>query len=168
VFDYATDPEAFETGDTVLIVGGCFMNLEMAYSLLKKGKTVIVSSRRGLGMGIMELGDDNSSPQQQRLSILLGGYMRTGKLQFKYGHSIAAVTETGAMLRNPGKQEVEVACDSIIMCRGYHGRPKMFEEIREAIPETYLVGDAILRNRCDDKRVIHDAITDAWGIANNI
>lgn len=168
VFDYATDPEAFETGDTVLIVGGCFMNLEMAYSLLLKGKTVIVSSRRGLRMGSMELGDDNSSPQQQRLNVLMGEYQRSGKLQYKFGHSIASVTETGVVLRDSKKKEVEVACDSIIMCRGYHGRPKMFDEIRAAIPETYLVGDAILRSRCDDKRVIHDAITDAWGIANAI
>lgn len=168
VFDYATDPDAFETGETVLIVGGCFMNLEMALSLLKKGKTVIVSSRRGLGMGVMELGDDNSTPQQQRLTILLGEYQRTGKLQFKYGHSIAEVTDTGAVLRNPAKTEVPVACDSIIMCRGYHGQPKIYDEIRSVVPEAYLVGDAILRSRCDDKRVIHDAITDAWGVANMI
>ena len=61
-----------------------------------------------------------------------------------------------------------MACDHVLMCRGYHGRPKMWEEIRAAIPETYLVGDATLRSRCNDKRVIHHAIEDAWGIANNI
>lgn len=168
VFDYATNAETMELGDTVLIVGGCFMNLEMAYSLLLKGKKVIVSSRRGDKMGMMDLGDDNSSPQQQRLSILLGQYMQTGQLQLKLCHSIAEVTDSGAILRNPAKQDVEVPCDNIIMCRGYHGRPKMYEEIREAIPETYLVGDAVLRLRCDDKRVIHNAIEDAWGIANAI
>ena len=167
-FDYATNAQTLELGENILIVGGCFMNLEMAYSLLKKGKTVTVSSRRGLGMGMMELGDDNSSPQQQRLSILMGAYQRTGKLQFKYGHAISEVTDTGAVLLNPAKNKVEVACDNVIMCRGYHGRPKIYDEIRAAIPETYLVGDATLRLRCNDKRVIHDAITDAWGIANNI
>ncbi|MBQ6453603.1 MAG: FAD-dependent oxidoreductase [Coriobacteriales bacterium] len=167
-YDYATHAAELEMGDTVLIIGGCFMNLEMAYSLLKQGKTVIVSSRRGLRMGIMELGDDNSSPQQQRLSILMGGYMRTGKLQFKYGHSINRATATGIVLNSPAKQEVEVKCDDVIVCRGYRGRPKIYDEIREAVPETYLVGDATMRLRCDDKRVIHDAITDAWGIANNI
>ena len=44
----------------------------------------------------------------------------------------------------------------------------MWEQIRAEIPESYLVGDAEMRLRCNDKRVIHDAITDAWGIANNI
>ena len=48
------------------------------------------------------------------------------------------------------------------------GRFAEMVALRDALPEVYLVGDAVLRSRCDDKRVIHDAITDAWGIANNI
>lgn len=168
VFDFASRADTYPLGDTVLIVGGCFMNLEMALSLLRRGKTVIVSSRRGANMGIMELGDDNSSGQQQRLVILLNEYLDNGKLSFKFGHSISEITDTGAVLRDSTKQLVEVSCDNIIMCRGYRGLPKMYEEIRKAIPDTYLVGDAILRSRCNDKRVIHDAITDAWGVANNI
>lgn len=167
--EYATDIDAIDVGDTVMIVGGCFMNLEMALSLLRRGKNVIVSSRRGARMGLMELGDDNSSPQQQRLSILLGDYLKTGQLRLKLNHTFVELTEKGASLRdNKSKAEEEVACDHILMCRGYHGRPKMWEEIREAIPETYLVGDATIRSRCTNKRVIHHAIEDAWGIANNI
>lgn len=167
--DYASDTEAVDVGQTVMIVGGCFMNLEMALSLLKKGKNVIVSSRRGARMGLMELGDDNSSPQQQRLSILLGDYLKTGQLRLKLNHTFVELTDEGAVLRNnKSKAEEAVACDHVLMCRGYHGRPKMWEEIRAAIPETYLVGDATLRSRCNDKRVIHHAIEDAWGIANNI
>lgn len=169
LYDYATNAATMEVGDTVMIVGGCFMNLEMALSLCRKGKNVIVSSRRGGRMGIMELGDDNSSPQQQRLSILLGEFQRKGTLTFKLNHTFVQVTEAGGVLRDgKTKQEEEIACDTIILCRGYHGQPKMWQEVRAAIPETYLVGDAVLRSRCDDKRVIHDAITDAWGIANNI
>ena len=169
LYDYATDTDAVDVGQTVMIVGGCFMNLEMALSLLKKGKNVIVSSRRGARMGLMELGDDNSSPQQQRLSILLGSYLRTGQLTLKLNHAFLEVTAEGAILRdNKSKAEEAVACDHVIMCRGYHGRPKLWEEIRAAIPETYLVGDATMRLRCNDKRVIHHAIEEAWGIANNI
>ena len=168
LFQYATDPSAVNVGDTVLIVGGCFMNLEMALSLAKQGKKVIVSSRRGLRQGVMELGTDNSSPQQQRLSVLLNGQYRS-QVSFIYGHAFGEVTENGAKLINVmNKQEKAVECDHIIMCRSYHGRPKMYEEIRAEIPETYLVGDAILNSRCDNKRVIGDAITDAYGIANNI
>lgn len=169
LYDYAGCADDAEVGDSVLIVGGCFMNLEMALGLLRKGKKVVVSSRRGARMGIMELGDDNSTPQQQRLSILLGEYQRTGQFRTMLNHSISAVTDAGAVLRDgKTKAEVEVECDTVIMCRGYRGRSKLYEEIRAEVPETYLVGDARMRLRCDDKRVIHDAIEEAWGIANNI
>ena len=167
-YDFATNAQTAELGDTVLIVGGCFMNLEMAYSLALKGKKVVVSSRRGLRQGMMDLGDDNSSPQQQRLSVLLGG-MRD-KVSFVYGHSIAEITETGAVLRSVkdrGKTK-EISCDNVIMCRGYRGQPKLFEELRSKLRDVYRVGDAVLKLRCDDKRVIGNAITDAWGIANTI
>ena len=167
-FDYASSAESLELGDTVLIVGGCFMNLEMAYSLAQKGKKVIVSSRRGLAQGIMEIGDDNSSPQQQRLMVLL--MEMRDKVSFRLGQAMTAVTDDGAVLTSvKDKTVTEVKCDNIIMCRGYHGMPKLYEEIREFKPfDTYLVGDATLKIRCDNKRVIGNAIEDAWGIANSI
>lgn len=167
MFDFAAKAQTVELGDTVLIVGGCFMNLEAAYSLALKGKKVIVSSRRGLVQGVMELGTDNSSPQQQRLSVLLGG-MRD-KVSFMLGHSLLEVTAGGAVLiSSKTKAQTEVKCDNIILCRGYQGQPAIYQELRGKVPDIHLVGDAVLRSRCDDKRVIGDAITDAWGIANNI
>lgn len=167
--DYAQNPDPDALGQTVLMVGACFMNLEMALSLLRKGKRLVVATRRGYDRGKMELGDDNSSPQQQRLSVLLDEFEDAGMLEYRLNSALVQVTRDGALLRNrKDREESEVACDSIIMCRGYHGRPKLWEQIREEVPEAYLVGDAVLRSRCDDKRVIHHAITDAWGIANNI
>ncbi len=166
MFDFASDPDAEKLGDTVLIAGGCFMNLEAAYDLALKGKHVIVSSRRGLMRGQMELGDDNSSPQQQRLQVLLGG-MRD-KVSFILGHSLSEVTDDGVILTSmKTKQTKEVKCDSVIMCRSYHGRPRLYDELRGKV-EVFMVGDAKLRNRCENKRVIHHAIEDAWGIANMI
>lgn len=169
IFDYATNAETLELGDTILIVGGCFMNLEIALSLARKGKKVIVSSRRGAVRGIMELGDDNSSPQQQRLSVLLSDFMRSGRVKIYFGRAVSEITETGAMLRDQKtKDTLEVPCDNVLMCRGYHGQPAIFGELQGKVPEIHLVGDATLKLRCDDKRVIGNAITDAWGIANSI
>ena len=167
--DYASNPCPDELGDTVLIVGACFMNMEMALSLLRKGKKVVISTRRGYDRGMIELGDDNSSPQQQRLNILLSEYEDAGKLEYITNSAFVGIVEGGAVVRNrKHKYERTVACDGMIVCRGYCGSTKMWEQIRAEIPESYLVGDAEMRLRCNDKRVIHDAITDAWGIANNI
>ncbi len=46
-------------------------------------------------------------------------------------------------------------------------RPRLYEDLRDKM-ETYLVGDAILKNRCENKRVIHHAIEDAYAVANRI
>lgn len=167
LYDYAANADTSVLGGTVLIVGGCFMNLEVAYSLALKGKNVIVSSRRGLAQGIMELGNDNSSPQQQRLSVLLQEH--SSQVKFILGHSFSEVTETGAVLKSlKNKETTEVKCDNIIMCRGYRGQPAIFTELQGKVPEIHLLGDASIRLRCDDKRVIGNAISDAWGIANMI
>lgn len=168
LFSFASNPDADVLGDTVMIVGGCFMNLEAAYELLLKGKTVIVSSRRGLARGQMELGDDNSSPQQQRLMVLMGQYQMKGKLRYELGQACTEITDTGVVLTSQkDKSKKEVACDNVIMCRSYHGKPKIYDELRDEV-DTYLIGDAKLQTRCTNKRVIHHAIEDAWGIANMI
>lgn len=169
VYDYASNAENIQLGDTVLIVGGCFMNLEMAYSLLLKGKKVILSSRRGTGqMGIMELGDDNSSPGQQRLNILMAKYRANTKMLL--GKDIISINEKGAVLADiKTKEEMQVDCDNIIICRGYTaGNNKLYKELYDKVPEIYTVGDATMKMRCTDKRVIGNAIEDAFGVANRI
>lgn len=65
LIEYAGNRE-MELGSTVLIVGGCFPNVEMAYDLARKGKKVILSTRRGKNGLLFELGEDNSGPMQQR------------------------------------------------------------------------------------------------------
>lgn len=166
MFSFASDPDLSKLGDTVLIAGGCFMNLEAAYYLAQNGKKVIVSSRRGLARGTMELGDDNSSPQQQRLQVLMGA-MRSS-ISYQLGYALTEVTETGVKLTGVKNKDIrEVACDSVIVCRGYRGRPKIYEELRGKI-DVHLIGDAKVQLRCNEKRVIHHAIEDAWGIANMI
>lgn len=92
-------------------------------------------------MGLMELGDDNSTPQQQRLAILLGSYMRTGQFSTRLNYTFSELCAEGAKLKNNKTGQIEeVACDNVIMCRGYHGQPKLFEQISQIVPETYLVG----------------------------
>ncbi len=166
VYDYCKDPQSFTLGDTVVIAGGCFMNLEVAQSLARAGKKVIVASRRGGGMmGIMELGDDNSSPQQQRLMILNA---QKGVV-YKTGKDIARFTEEGIVLKDlRTKQEETIQCDSILVCRGYTGTPKIYDELYGKVKEIYKIGDCTMTLRCNDKRNIGNAILEGWQIANRI
>lgn len=168
IFDYASRAETIELGNHVLIVGGCFMNLEMAYGLALKGKHVTISSRRGKGMmGIMELGDDNSSPGQQRLKILMDE--QKDKIEWLLGKNLVEINEKGAILQEvKTKEKCQVECDNLLVCRGYHGRPKLYDEIYDEIEDVYMVGDAVLKLRCTDKRVIGNAIEDGFGVGNRI
>ncbi len=168
--DYARRAEEIKgsLGNTVLVVGGCFMNLEIALSIARTGRKVIISSRRGEKGNLMELGNDNSSPGQQRLKILLD----ERDVEFITEHNIVEITKTGAVLKDMRDKDedvrVEVPCDDIIICRGYTGRPKIYKELLGKIPEVYLAGDAAMQIRCNEKRTIGDAIHDGWVIANRI
>lgn len=166
VHEYCSNPEAIELGDNVVIAGGCFMNLEVAQSLLRAGKKVTVVSRRGGGqMGVMEIGDDNSSPQQQRLMILNA----EKKLAYKLGKNVMDISEGEIVLQDMRtKKQETLACDSVLICRGYVGRPKLYEELAAAHGEVYLIGDAKMKIRCNEKRNIGDAILEGWQIANRL
>lgn len=166
IYDYCRDPEHTEIGERVVICGGCFMNLEVAQSLLRAGKKVTVTSRRGGGMmGVMEIGNDNSSPQQQRLMILNA---QKG-ISYKLGKDIASFDEKGITLRDlRTKKEEHIECDTVLVCRGYTGTPGLYDELIGKVPEIYKAGDCKMTLRCNEKRNIGDAILEGWQIANRI
>ncbi|MBE6121641.1 MAG: hypothetical protein E7190_02850 [Erysipelotrichaceae bacterium] len=166
IHEYCQSPEEIEVGEKVVICGGCFMNLEVAQSLLRAGKKVTVTSRRGGGMmGVMEIGNDNSSPQQQRLMILNA---QKG-ISYKLGKDIASFSENGIALRDlRTKQEEFLECDTVLVCRGYTGAPKIYDELLGKVNEVYKIGDCTMALRCNEKRNIGDAILEGWQIANRI
>ena len=166
IYDYCKSPESHDLGEHVLIAGGCFMNLEVAQSLLRAGKKVTVASRRGGGMmGVMEIGNDNSSPQQQRLMILNA---QKG-IKYKLGKDVAGVSAEGVTLKDlRTKQEELVPCDSMLICRGYTGKAAIADELRERELDVYEIGDCTMKIRCNEKRNIGDAILEGWQVGNRI
>jgi len=165
LFEYAGDRER-ETGDTVLVVGGCFPNVEMAYGLAKEGKKVILSTRRGKDSFLMELGEDNSGPMQQRLLKLINDY----HVDVRMGKNITKVTEKGAILTDVDtKEDLEIACDTIVICRGYTGGgPKIYKSLKEKMDNVYRAGDCQIKSRCVEYRTIGDAILEGWQVGNRI
>ena len=166
IYDYCKSPESYDLGERVLIAGGCFMNLEVAQSLLRAGKKVTVASRRGGGMmGVMEIGNDNSSPQQQRLMIINA----EKGIRYKLGKDVAAVSAEGVTLKDlRTKNEELVPCDSMLICRGYTGNAKFADELRALDLDVYEIGDGTMKIRCNEKRNIGDAILEGWQVGNRI
>jgi 2,4-dienoyl-CoA reductase-like NADH-dependent reductase (Old Yellow Enzyme family)/thioredoxin reductase len=167
LIDYAgTRKQDLKMGETILIVGGCFPNVEMAYGLAKQGKKVIISTRRGKDGFLLELGEDNSGPMQQRLLSLLMDY----KVDIRMGKNLTEITKTGAILTDvEAKDSYELACDNIILCRGYAGGgSKLYKELQGEVKEIYRVGDCQIKSRCVEYRTVGDAILEGWQIANRI
>lgn len=80
------------------------------------------------------------------------------------------MTEKGAILTDVDtKEEIEIACDTIILCRGYTGGgPKLYQSLREKMDEVYKVGDCQIKSRCVEYRTIGDAILEGWQVGNRI
>ena len=155
-----------ELGDTVLVVGGCFPNVEIAYKLAKEGKHVILSTRRGKKSFMMELGEDNSSPMQQRLLNLVMQY----GVDLRFGKNITEITEHGAVLTDiDTKDSYELNCDNVLLCRGYRGGgPALYKELQGKVKQLYKAGDCQIKSRCVEYRTVGDAIHEGWLVANRI
>ncbi|MCL2528971.1 MAG: FAD-dependent oxidoreductase [Coriobacteriia bacterium] len=155
-----------EVGETVLVVGGCFPNVEMAYALAKKGKRVIITTRRGKKGFFLELGEDNSGPMQQRLLALIMQY----KVDVRMGKNVTEITEQGVILTDVDTNDsYELACDSIVLCRGYSGGgPKLYKELQGKVAELYKAGDCQMKSRCLEYRVIDHAILEGWQVGNRV
>jgi 2,4-dienoyl-CoA reductase-like NADH-dependent reductase (Old Yellow Enzyme family)/thioredoxin reductase len=157
---------SIELGKTVLVVGGCFPNVEIAYALAKRGKAVILSTRRGKKGFMLELGEDNSSPMQQRLLNLIMQY----GVDLRFGKNVTEITEIGVVLTDVDtKDSYELECDNVLLCRGYTGGgPKIYKDLQGKVKELYKVGDCQIKSRCKEYRTIGDAIHEGWLAANRI
>ena len=165
LFEYAGNRN-IELGQTVLVVGHCFPNVEMAYALAKKGKKVILSTRRGKDGFMLELGEDNSGPMQQRLLTLVMQY----GVDLRFGKNVTEITDKGAILADVDtKDKYEIECDNVLLCRGYTGGgPKIYKELQGKVNELYKVGDCQIKSRCLEYRTIGDAILEGWQVGNRV
>jgi len=164
LFEYAGLRD-MELGQKVLVIGGCFPNVEIAYSLAKKGKDVILSTRRGKKGFMLELGEDNSGPMQQRLLALVMEY----GVDIRMGKNVTEITEKGAVLTDVDtKDSYEIQCDSVVLCRGYRGDGEIYQKLQGKVGELYKIGDCQIKSRCVEYRTIGDAILEGWQVANRI
>ncbi|MCL2165455.1 MAG: FAD-dependent oxidoreductase [Oscillospiraceae bacterium] len=148
-----------EVGDTVLIAGGGLVGCEIALSLAKKGKHPILVTQKGAHAGLFEIAHDNSLPMQARLIMLLMQY----RVDIRLMHNLKEITDGGAILTSlKDKEQVEVKCDNVILCRGYDRELALYKELEGKVPELYKIGD------CKEARVIKNAIEEGWVTANKL
>ncbi|MGD0876974.1 MAG: FAD-dependent oxidoreductase [Anaerolineales bacterium] len=153
-----TGENKVEVGTNVLVVGGGVVAAEIAVSLARKGKHVILSTRRGSKAGMMEIAQDDSTPMQQRLIALL----MQNRVEMKLTSSLTEVTGDGAILLCGDGKKNEIKCENVILCTGYVPIDGIYEELRGKVKELYKIGD------CVKPRQIGDAVHEGWLVANRL
>ena len=154
-----TGGKAGELGATVVVCGGGVTAAEIAISEAMKGKEVILTTRRGAEMGMWEIAKDDSSAAWSMTVHMLQDLGVDINLMV----SLKEITDTGIIIADEDGDEDEIEADSVVVCSGW--RPN--DELYYALKEVYK-GDLFRIGDCVRARIIGDAISEGWAVANQI
>ncbi|NDL61803.1 oxidoreductase [Acerihabitans arboris] len=144
-----------DPGDNVIIIGGGLVGCETALWLANQGKTVTLVEVR---QDILQVGGPLCHANEDMLRDLVA---------FK-GIRVLADTrlepaENGRLMLKTGQGAgVAIAADSVILAIGYAPEQRLYDELRDEVPESYLLGDA------KNVQNIMYAVWDAYEVARNI
>lgn len=155
--EYTSDPSRC-LGENVVVVGGGVVAAEIAVSLAMKGKKVILTTRRGLKAGMMEIAMDDSSPAQIKIITLLA----TNGVDVRFGLTLKEIKTHSVISKTPSGEMCEIPCDNVILCTGFIPNDQLYKDLQGKLPKVYKIGD------CAKARTIGPAIHEGWVLANQI
>jgi 2,4-dienoyl-CoA reductase-like NADH-dependent reductase (Old Yellow Enzyme family)/thioredoxin reductase len=145
--------EGFQTaGGRAIVVGGGLVGCETALSL----------AQQGWGVTILEMFDDIGMDVGPILKFYLRRELNEADVQIRVRTLVCAVGEKGVVGRLPEGDEMTYPADLIVVAVGYEADRRLFEEIRNQVRETYLIGDAL------SPRKILEAMKESFNIAQII
>ena len=153
-----TAGEAGEMGDTVIIVGGGVVAAEIAVSLAKQGRHIILTTRRGAQMGPFEVASDGASASWQKLLALL----MMNQVDIRICQTLQEVTDKGVIVADPTGATTEIEGDNVILCAGYEADNVIARQLKSRMSEVYVIGDAV------KAREIGDAVHEGWLVGNQL
>ena len=141
-----------EVGNRVIVIGGELVGCETAEFLAEKGKKVTVMRRgqevaTGVGPCLRPFFLDRLS---QKGVILL--------TEIRYNE----VTPDGLVITTKEGEKKTIEADTIVLAAGSILEKKLYEDIKDKVPEVHCVGD------CVAPRTIRDAIADGYHIGLEI
>lgn len=141
-----------ELGNRVVVIGGELVGCETAEFLAEKGKKVTVM-RRGSEMAL-GVGPSLRPFFLNRLSEK-GVTLLT---EIKYNE----VTPDGLAVTTKEGEKKTVEADTIVLAAGSIPDKKLYEELKDKVPEVHCAGD------CVEPRTIRDAIADGYRLGLEI
>ncbi|OKP66968.1 2-enoate reductase [Paenibacillus sp. P3E] len=144
-----------DAGDSTIIIGGGLVGCETALWLEEQGKKVTLVEMQD---DILTIGGPLCHANEDMLRDLVA----YKDIELLTDTVVAGADAGGFVLRNKAGEERVVAADSAILAVGYAPQKKLYDELSQELPETYLLGDA--------KQVqnIMYAVWDAYEVVKNI
>jgi len=134
------------TGANVLILGGGKVGCETAHFLAEYGKSItIVEMVDTIGMDLGFI----PGP-------LLLDKLRQWRVKMLVSTRVVEISGEGVVVEQDGKKQMLSGFDSIVLALGYTPVSGLYEQVKEMVPETYLLGDA--RNPGNVMEVLSEAI----------
>lgn len=144
-----------QVGERVVVIGGSYRGMEVAYSLAKQGKKVSLVTNRKLGRN--EQGRDVNlwiylSLRNKLIDIGVQLYPNCSVLEIR-GNGVSVVS---------GNELLFFRADNVVLAVGAKSDRKLAEELSELVSEVYTVGD------CVEPRTALEAMNEAAEIARQI
>ncbi len=143
-------------GQRVIIAGGGTVGCELALWLREscsKDVTIVETQK-----DILQL----NAPLCTANKDMLAALVRFKGCEIRTNSIIKNVTETGAVIQDcTTSQCEEIPADNVVLAVGFTSNKSLYREMQD-VPEVYELGD------CRECRNIHQAIWDAYEVANHI
>ncbi len=118
-------------GDSVVVIGGRYVGMEMAISLAEERKRVWLVTRSQLGRDVEAYIKRTLRDRLVELAIPV----------FPYSQVLKITPEGVSLIRD--RELLFIKADSVVLAVGYRSENKLSEELRGVVPEIYIVGDCV-------------------------
>ena len=139
-------------GKNVVIIGGAIQGCQLGEYLTKRGRKVtIVDAGNGLGDGLYA----------ERKTRLFYWFKKKGVTLIPDA-KLVEITKEGLIVDLKEGRRTLLKADTIIPAMPFKANKKLFEELRNKVPEIYSIGDG------DNPGLIPDATFAGWDVGNKI
>jgi 2-enoate reductase len=142
-------------GNKTVVVGGGLVGCEISLWLAKKGISVTVVEALNKLLAVNAPSCPANSGMLERLVPFNGVDVLTSS-------TVTEASENGVTVNKNGTDSKFIECDSVILAVGYNSQKSIYNDLKNEIPEIYLLGDSRKVSN------IMYAIWDAYEIASGI
>ncbi len=118
-------------GEKVVVIGGRYVGMEMALSLARKGKDVILATRSELGRNV-----------EKCIYLHLRDELIEKGVRILVNSPVYEITGSGVYVAHQSRL-LFLKADTVVLAVGFQPRNRLAEELKGIVPEVHLIGDCV-------------------------